>query len=77
MTVHPYCLHDEGEPCDCVATLQAATLRPAAPTNRPKTAGPRAAAVRQLTAEGLETHDIAARLGMTCRSVQRHRRRTP
>ena len=72
MTVHPYCVHDEGERCDCAAAL---VPRAPAVTNRPKPAEPRAAAVRQLTAEGLDTHEIAARLGMTCRSVQRHRRR--
>ncbi len=75
MTAHPYCVHDEGERCDCAATLATAERPP--DTNRPRPADQRAADVHRLVAQQLTSREIAARLGCTQRSVERYRRRRP
>jgi DNA-binding NarL/FixJ family response regulator len=69
---HPYCPHDEGEPCDCAALLDTAERPPA--TNRPRPADAKRATVHQLAAQGLTSREIAAQIGCTQRSVERYRR---
>jgi DNA-binding NarL/FixJ family response regulator len=62
---HSYCTHDEGEPCDCSTALSPAT----APDER-------VATVRALTDQGLSAPQIAKRLGMSKRTVERLRGRS-
>ena len=69
---HSYCTHDEGEPCDC-ATALSGLRRPDVPTAAPDE---RVVAVHALTAQGLSAPQIAKRLDMSKRTVERLRGRS-
>lgn len=61
----PYCVHDEGEPCDCTPPPPPAT-QSHRPVNR------QAARARHLATQGWGTDRIADELGCARRSVQRY-----
>lgn len=82
MSVHPYCPHDEGEPCGCAVELRAhmpdrdrrrsRKRQGAAPA---ETFAEICGAVDKLTAQGQTNCEIAATLGVSERTVSRARSR--
>lgn len=67
---HPYCMHHEGEACHCDAEYLRPAKRgprvPAVPTEHQAT-------VARLTGDGLTAREIADRLGIGQRGVERLR----
>jgi DNA-binding NarL/FixJ family response regulator len=77
---HPYCPHDEGEPCSCVAELRQQVSDRERKQTRKGARGAAefaeaAAAVADLTAKGWAAREIAAWLGIGERTVTRARGR--